>query len=64
MIVSEPPEPDPDRWPADGLARLGFGPVALRRVGGVSFAVLTLLAEVDDRWPRRTGVPAKRPLWS
>ena len=24
ILVSEPPEPDPDRWPADGLAGLGL----------------------------------------
>jgi hypothetical protein len=30
---------------------------------GARFAVFDRLGHVSDRWPRRTGVPAKRPLW-
>ena len=64
LFVSEPPETDPARWPSEGLAELGFGPAAIRRQAGISVAVMTLEAAAGDRWPRRTGVPAKRPLWS
>jgi 16S rRNA (guanine527-N7)-methyltransferase len=64
LVVSEPPEDDPKRWPEAGLAQLGFGPATLRRSGDASVAVMVLEAPVGDRWPRRTGVPAKRPLWS
>ena len=66
LVVSEPP-PDgegggPARWPADGLEELGLGaPVPGGSPDG-SFAVLEKLRG-DDRWPRRVGVPAKRPLW-
>jgi 16S rRNA (guanine527-N7)-methyltransferase len=57
LLVTEPPDPDPGRWPATGLARLGLGParpgpghVEIRRTG----------APIDD-WPRPR--PARTPLW-
>jgi 16S rRNA (guanine527-N7)-methyltransferase len=63
LIVSEPPEPDPDRWPDAGLAELGFGPADLRRHADTSVAIMTLDQPTSPRWPRRTGIPTKRPLW-
>ena len=40
LVVSEPPEPDGDRWPADALARLGFGvPVPLAEGGAHYIAI-------------------------
>jgi hypothetical protein len=63
LAVSEPPGGDPERWPPDGLARLGLaGPEVL--VGsGASVAVLQLAQGAESRWPRRAGVPTRRPLW-
>ena len=62
LVVSEPPGGDPARWPAEGLAEVGLesldavvGPPALFRAVKV--------ASCGDRYPRRIGVPAKRPLW-
>jgi 16S rRNA (guanine527-N7)-methyltransferase len=65
LIVSEPPgEERPSRWPAEGLAALGLrGPALQGREEGPRFAVLRLAEEASERWPRRVGVPAKRPLW-
>jgi 16S rRNA (guanine527-N7)-methyltransferase len=61
LIVAEPPEGQP-RWPAAGLAELGL--VARRRVSEPStFQVLELVAVCPDRYPRRVGVPTKRPLF-
>lgn len=62
LVVSEPPDLDAARWPSDGLEALGFGPAA--RAGGPDGSFVTM-AKVrgDDRWPRRVGVPGKRPLW-
>lgn len=61
LVVSEPPG-GADRWPAEPLAELGLvveahaaGPPALVRLRQQSVA--------PDRFPRRVGVPAKRPLW-
>jgi SAM-dependent methyltransferase len=68
LVVSEPPEdggPDapPSRWPPDGLDALGLGPSGRSRGAGATFVSLVKTRE-DDRWPRRVGVPAKRPQWT
>ena len=62
-IVSDPPGGgDVRRWPEGGLAQLGLrgsGHVA----AGFSYRVLEKVAETDDRFPRSSGVPGRRPLW-
>ncbi len=66
LIVAEPPGPanddGADRWPAEGLAALGLdadagrtAPLALRRFRQVE--------PCPERYPRRVGIPAKRPLF-
>jgi 16S rRNA (guanine527-N7)-methyltransferase len=66
LVVSEPP-PDAgsaaERWPAEGLARLGFAPPVTARNGDVGAVILVLVGPVDARWPRRDGRPAKSALW-
>ncbi|MDQ4134395.1 MAG: class I SAM-dependent methyltransferase [Actinomycetota bacterium] len=63
LAVSEPPEPADERWPADGLSELGLRPdrVVARSRAGVR--VLEQVVACPDRFPRRVGVPAKRPLF-
>lgn len=64
LVVSEPPDPDgSDRWPDAGLAMLGLGPARPVVVDGVHLVRMTLAAEPPDRYPRRVGIPAKRPLF-
>lgn len=64
LVVSDPPGgPVEERWPSDRLAELGFGPARLSRGGGATAAVITKRSGVPERFPRRVGVPAKRPLW-
>jgi len=64
LVVSEPPEgPVQERWPAEHLAELGFAPARVSRSGAATAAVILKSTGVGDRWPRRVGVPAKRPLW-
>jgi 16S rRNA (guanine527-N7)-methyltransferase len=65
LVVSEPPgESRADRWPPEGLGELGFqGPELRGDDEGLRFAVLTLAEPASDRWPRRDGVPTKRPRW-
>lgn len=61
LVVSEPPD-DTDRWPPRPLAELGLVPV--RRVEAPGrYVVLRQAAMCPDRYPRRVGVPAKRPLF-
>jgi 16S rRNA (guanine527-N7)-methyltransferase len=63
LVVSEPPGgKEALRWPADGLDRLGLGPAEPCSGGEASF-VSSQKRRGDDRWPRRVGIPAKRPLW-
>ncbi len=63
LVVSDPPDPDPRRWPATGLLDLGFGPAEL--VGGAEahFAVVRKVVSAPEVFPRPVGRPAKRPLW-
>jgi len=64
LVVSEPPEPEAaTRWPAPGLETLGFGPPVRRGEPGGSFVAMEKVRG-DDRWPRRVGIPAKRPVWA
>ena len=65
LVVTEPPPgaSSDERWPPAELARLGLSPASVVRQGDTSVAVMQRIGELDDRYPRRTGVPAKRPLW-
>lgn len=63
LAVSEPPDAAPGRWPPEQLTELGLGPAEIRRGDGVTVAVMVLEKPTSERWPRRTGIPAKRPLW-
>ena len=60
LVVSEPPE-DADRWPAPGLAELGLA--TRHRTEGPRLQVLAQVAPCPDTYPRRDGIPAKRPLF-
>lgn len=63
LIVSEPPEGDLEvRWPTSGLDELGMGPANLV-VEGWRFAGIPQAEPAPERYPRRIGVPAKRPLF-
>lgn len=59
LIVSEPPEEE-DRWPSEGLLSLGLVP-ASSSVPGVQ--ILEQCTLCPDVYPRRNGLPAKRPLF-
>jgi 16S rRNA (guanine527-N7)-methyltransferase len=74
LVVSEPPAPEQtdaqaqveaqmsDRWPREGLAQLGQEPlVTLRSKFG--YQVILQAAACPERFPRRLGVAAKRPLY-
>jgi 16S rRNA (guanine527-N7)-methyltransferase len=64
LVVTEPPDSQVEsRWDSGGLAELGFGAPEPLREGATGAVRLRLPGAVDDRWPRRDGVPAKRPLW-
>jgi 16S rRNA (guanine527-N7)-methyltransferase len=64
LVVSEPPRQrtDGDRWPTAGLSVLGMGP-AKPYEDGFRFQVVTQLFDCPARYPRRVGVPGKRPIF-
>ena len=59
LLVSEPPQSSGERWPSGPLAELGLQPVGTDR----GLMVVTKVAPTPDRYPRRVGIPAKRPLF-
>ena len=63
LIVSEPPGADGSRWDSEGLARLGMEPVRVVEVGGFGYAVIRQVERCPEEFPRRVGVPRKRPLF-
>jgi 16S rRNA (guanine527-N7)-methyltransferase len=63
LIVSEPPDPAPDRWSRAGLEALGFGPPALHTVGGATYAAVHKVATAPPGVPRATKALVKRPAW-
>jgi 16S rRNA (guanine527-N7)-methyltransferase len=62
LVVAEPPGGSPDRWPASPLAALGLV-VGSSVTSPSAFQVLHQERPCPERYPRRTGVPAKRPLF-
>jgi 16S rRNA (guanine527-N7)-methyltransferase len=75
LVVSEPPPryhddtrrsalQAVDRWPSIGLAVLGLDSgTPFTSAGGFSYRVLRQVDACPDTYPRRVGVPAKKPLF-
>jgi len=65
MVISEPPDSESsDRWPVLGLHRLGLDPVTtLRPLMRFGYKVLRKSDSLDARYPRRVGIPVKRPIF-
>lgn len=60
LLVSEPPSSRGDRWPSAGLGELGLEPRGVEE----GIMVIRKVGPTPDRFPRRVGVPTKRPLFS
>lgn len=63
LAVSEPPEADPARWPATGLAELGLGRAERIEQAEGAIVVVRQDAPAPAGVPRPPGQPAKRPRW-
>jgi 16S rRNA (guanine527-N7)-methyltransferase len=62
VVVAEPPGGALDRWPPEGLSLLGLrAGIAVSEPS--AFQVLVQETPCPDRYPRRTGIPTKRPLF-
>jgi 16S rRNA (guanine527-N7)-methyltransferase len=64
LVVSEPPEDTErsSRWPVEALDQLGLRPLEPYR-GSFSYQVLVQERPTPDAYPRRSGLPVKRPLF-
>jgi 16S rRNA (guanine527-N7)-methyltransferase len=68
LVTSEPPgSADQEaltraRWPAEGLKTLGLEPLGVVR-DGFDYMTLRMVSACPERFPRRNGVPSKRPLF-
>jgi 16S rRNA (guanine527-N7)-methyltransferase len=69
LVVSEPPSSSDDsatigtedvRWPAEGLAQFGLESAGVFQ-DGATYQVLRQAEICPERFPRRDGVPAKKP---
>ncbi len=69
LVVSEPPAhggatlSDGLRWPREGLAELGLSAGEALRTGGAGFQTIRRAGPISSRFPRRVGIPVRRPLW-
>ena len=65
MVISEPPDSDSAiRWPGAGLRQVGLDPIStLRPVVRFGYKVLKKVEPIDHRYPRRVGIPVKRPIF-
>lgn len=64
LVVSNPPDVDVlERWPEASLGVLGMARAHVLVRGGFGFAVVSQVSACPERYPRRTGLPTKRPLF-
>ena len=63
VVVSEPPEPAPERWPDAGLGGLGFGAAVAVVAQGAHYACIPKERPAPADMPRPVGRAGKRPLW-
>jgi 16S rRNA (guanine527-N7)-methyltransferase len=62
LLVAEPPGGSPERWDRAGLAELGLSPGPSAREP-TAYQVLWQSSPCPARFPRRVGIPEKRPLF-
>jgi 16S rRNA (guanine527-N7)-methyltransferase len=60
--AGRPQSPGSDRWPVDGLRALGLEPLGLVHAD-FEYQTLRQVSPCPERFPRRNGVPAKKPLF-
>lgn len=63
LLVSEPPEDDPERWPPGPLGELGLEMASRTSDSRATVVEMVLREPVGAEVPRRDGVPARKPRW-
>ncbi|MCP4960816.1 MAG: hypothetical protein GY925_16310 [Actinomycetia bacterium] len=59
VVVSDPPQGR--EWPTEGLQQLGL--VEITAGSTTQLSLFVRVGELSSQYPRRAGVPARRPLW-
>jgi 16S rRNA (guanine527-N7)-methyltransferase len=62
-VIAEPPGGAEDRWPTTGLALLGMRKGPTLALSGTTLQILEQAEPCPERFPRRTGAAAKRPMF-
>ncbi len=63
LVVSEPPGGNTElRWPKEGCQKVALLPEASIK-NQYSFVKLRMTGTCPDEYPRRVGIPAKRPIF-
>jgi 16S rRNA (guanine527-N7)-methyltransferase len=62
LVVAEPPGGDTARWDPAAVSQLGLE-LGAAESAPTAFQVLRQIEVCPDRYPRRVGIPAKRPLF-
>ncbi len=63
LVVSEPPDGGADRWDEQGLAKVQLRMGQEWETTDGHYRSFDKIAALDHEYPRRNGVPKKRPLW-
>ena len=63
LFVSGRPEDEKSRWSTKGLKDLGMELVDIKDGKYATGVVIRKIADHDSKYPRRDGVPRKKPLW-
>jgi 16S rRNA (guanine527-N7)-methyltransferase len=63
LLISEPPQSDPGRWPEQGLQLLGLQLGARKTQEQATIQAFTMVTPCSEKYPRRVGIPTKRPLF-
>ncbi len=62
LVVGGSPESS-TQWSSEPMSMLGFEPARIVVVDGRHFVIAHKSSATAERWPRRVGMPTKRPLW-
>ncbi len=63
LLISEPPQSQADRWPEQGLQLLGLELGVRQTQEQATIQALTMVAPCSEKYPRRVGIPTKRPVF-
>ena len=63
LLISEPPTGSTERWPTNELIELGLSPGERWTGPHGTIQQIDVIALCPERYPRRVGVPTKRPLF-